>query len=53
MSFTVEKHNNTYTHIAKLPALQTGWKGSDNNHYYKLSGVTSPSSISKNKITIE
>lgn len=41
MSFTVGK---TTTYIAKLPALQTGWRGTDNNHYYKLSGVTSPSS---------
>lgn len=28
---------------AKRPALQIGWRGTDNNCYYKLSGVTSPS----------
>lgn len=33
-----------HTRIAKLPALQRGWRDTDNNHYYKLNGVTSPSS---------
>lgn len=42
MSFIVGE--NTHTGTAKLPALQTGWRDTDNNHYYKLSGVTSPSS---------
>lgn len=33
-----------HTQSAKFPTLQTGWGDTDNNHYYKLSGVTSPSS---------
>lgn len=44
MSFTAGKNTHTHTRIAKLPALQTGWRDTDNNHYYKLNGVTSPSS---------
>lgn len=45
MSFTFgEKKKKMHTHIAKLPVLRTGWIDTDNNHYYKLSGVTSPGS---------